>query len=60
MTGNKIPKNEAAKSFFSTAMLQIRKDQRTDAISETTVDMKTNLLGKEQSCKKARKTIKHS
>ena len=47
------PKNEAAKSFFSIAMLQIRNGQRTYAISEAAVftkfqwihvDMKTNLL----------------
>ena len=64
MSGNKIPKHEAAKSFFSIAMLQMRNDQRTDAISETAVfikfqwihiDMKTNFI-KEQSCKETRKT----
>ena len=47
------PNNEAAKSFFSIAMLQMRNGERTDAISETAVfikfqwihiDMKTNLL----------------
>ena len=48
-----MPKNEAAKSFFCIAMLQMRNGQRTDTISETAVfikfrlihiDMKTNLL----------------
>ena len=34
------PKIEAAKSFFSIAMLQMRNGQRTDAISETAVFIK--------------------
>ena len=40
MSGNKMPKNEAAKSFFSIAMLQVRNGQRTDAITETVVFIK--------------------
>ena len=40
MSENKMPKNDAAKSFFSIAMLQMRNDQRTDAISETAVFIK--------------------
>ena len=40
MSENKMPKNDAAKSFFSIAMSQMRNDQRTDAISETAVFIK--------------------
>ena len=34
------PKDEAAQSFFSRAMLQMRNGQSTDAISETDVFIK--------------------
>ena len=40
MSENKMPKNDAAKSFFSIAMLKMRNDQRTHAISETAVFIK--------------------
>ena len=39
-SGNKIPKNEAAKSLFGIAMLQMRNGQRNDAISETAIFIK--------------------
>ena len=40
MSGNKMPKNEAVECFFSRAMLQMRKDQSTDAIREAAISIK--------------------